>query len=80
MRFLIVTAGSRVPRGSGTDSSAEVAPTEPSGPSAPSDGTDTSASGSETDEASFNWLMLLIGLLMLLGLMRALIRGRKKNL
>jgi hypothetical protein len=50
---------------------------EPKAPSGPSDGTDTSASGTDTDEANFTWLMLIIALLMSLGLLRVVIRGRK---
>jgi hypothetical protein len=46
-------------------------------PKAPSDGTDTSASGTDTEEASLTWLMLMIALLMSLGLLRVVIRGKK---
>jgi hypothetical protein len=50
---------------------------EPKAPSGPSDGTDTSASGADTEEANFTWLMLLLALLMVGALLRVVIRGRK---
>jgi hypothetical protein len=62
------------------DSPVTEQPSEPSAPSGPSHGTDSSASGAETDEANFTWLMLLIALAMSLVLVRVVIRGRKKNL
>jgi hypothetical protein len=57
-----------------------IEPTEPSAPaepSGPSDGTDTSASGTDTEEANFTWLMLLLAVLMSAALLRVVIRGRK---
>jgi len=38
---------------------------------------DSSASGTDTEEANFTWLMLLLALLMVGGLLRVVIRGRK---
>ena len=54
-------------------------PTEPSGPIGPADGSDTSASGTDSSEANFTWLMVLIALAMSLVLLRVVIRGRKRK-
>jgi hypothetical protein len=43
----------------------------------PSDGSDSSASGSDSAEANFSWLLILGALLLLGALVRPLIRGRK---
>jgi hypothetical protein len=65
--------------GNETENIEPTEPSEPVAPSGPSDGTDSSASGAETDEANFNWLMLLIALAMSLVLVRVVIRGRKQR-
>jgi hypothetical protein len=45
----------------------------------PSDGSDSSASGSDSTEANFSWLLILGALLLLGALVRPLIRGRKSR-
>ena len=62
--------------GSGTESD-DLDSAKPEAPAAPSDGTDTSASGTDPEEANFTWLMLLLALLMVGALLRVVIRGRK---
>jgi hypothetical protein len=65
--------------GNETETAEPTEPSAPAEPSGPSDGTDSSASGAETDEANFTWLMLLIALAMSLVLVRVVIRGRKRR-
>jgi hypothetical protein len=62
--------------GSGNESD-DLDSAKPGAPAVPSDGTDTSASGTDTEEANFTWLMLLLALLMVGALLRVVIRGRK---
>jgi hypothetical protein len=73
------SSGSKAPTVLDSDSWIPATPDSPIAeePKAPSDGTDTSASGTDTDEANFTWLMLIIALLMSFGLLRVVIRGRK---
>jgi hypothetical protein len=71
----LLDQGSWSASGSDTDSSGENS--ETTAPTKPSEGSDTQASGSDSEQASLNWLMLMIALLMSFGLLRVVIRGRK---
>jgi hypothetical protein len=71
----LLDQGSWSASGSDTDSSGENS--ETTAPTKPSEGSDTEASGSDSEQASLNWLMLMIALLMSFGLLRVVIRGRK---
>jgi hypothetical protein len=71
----LLDQGSWSASGSDTDSSGQ--DPETTAPTKPSEGSDTEASGSDSEQASLNWLMLMIALLMSFGLLRVVIRGRK---